>query len=544
MKTTAVDARSSDKMRRIELEEDYQTGSNLTNLQVRWKTMFSTLEDYVYRRRALLEHMVIGFRAGRHGKKNIKSINPEKPIVRVDQVVVGFMNPIDAKYWAFGNPYRRYRLNYMEGRIRRVPDGGQIELWASPSDEVEKSIAKRMPQKDMFKRPIQDHYRFDLHEYDPHQLVHNLQLVGDKLVGEDSSYLLAPVGGKFELVRDQSHCNVLIDGFPMFRILAEDAKEILTHAQNPELAEIGSTVKQGTRLIQLQERTFYGSLKFYVKDDEPKPEIDWISGDVFAATKRPHSDNVASFHLSIEMMQHLVWAVDNDPSCPEPMLMNEWAPQHLLEFNAEDVWTFPLCDKWETTPDMKDQLLHAVSPKGDFYIRADVESPTTFKGVAANGNSIQYGDGSVQPLPAKSRVLDSLQPGSQVMPGSPVADWVPREFHGWDYLESLPYLGLLTQHFLQERATRPGTHGYNGSGLLLPVSLIPDGIREVSTCTDYLDFSRSARYAVDGMIIGPPMKQSDWTDFVRSCDGIMYNAQPVGDMLMSKPIVTNGRTTT
>lgn len=524
----------SDALRRIEMEEDYSHELNLTGDQRDWNQLNGIISRHVFRQRKLIEHMVIAFKASSLSRRKLGHFDVSKPIVHKDQVAVVFLNPIDARHWNQGNPDRRYRLNYLETRLRRMTPGtGSVELWATGENEPSDNWRK-LVQKDLLKRPLQDHPCFMLHEYDPSGLLAGVQMDGKSIV---DPVLKAPFAGRFELVRNDCHCDVMLNGNPVFRLLSEDAKTILTHAQDESLAEIGGRVKRGAPLIKFQQKTGYGVLRFR----DRKPEMDRIYGDVFCASKRHHGENLKSLRLAIAMLRRIIWAMTDDDQLPSPVPISEWAPRHLLEFESTSVWTFPVRERWSVTPELRADLVEAVSPKGDFYIRCSAETPTEIVEASNDGHTLRYGDGTVQTLPNQAQLLNSVVQGSKVSPEAPIADWLPRDYHSWPTLAALPYLGLLIQHYLQESAVRPGVDGYEGCGVLLPASYIPEDLQNTISSEDYLDFRPMSGYCENGTYVGPPLKQTDWTDFNREANGILYSGNPRGDHLLVHPIVDGYR---
>lgn len=533
MKTT-VSARSS-VARRIEVEEDYDRDANLTEEQKTWQEL-NRLFYQQLRKQHSVEHMVIGFKAAKIPRKKYEPLTLEKPIVHKDQVLAVMLSSIDARYWSRAKEKRRYRLNYLETRLRRQSAGtGDVELWATGENE-EGEFVRKLAQKDLLLRPLKDHPRFNVHEYDPAGLLAGTK-IGDQLIGDP--VLKSPIPGMFNITRDELHCDIKVGDASVFRFMLKDMDSVVTHSNDTDgsqLAKPGEMVDRGAPLVKLQEKVHYGALKF---TRDGRPDIDRIYGDLFGASYRIHSGNILSLRLALSMWRRLIWAMAGDDQLSSPVPFANWAPRHLLEFTADTIWTFPVRETWRATPALRTDLLEAVSPKGHFYIRADIDHADTVAEIGDNGRNICYVSGKVQQLPCQARLLESVKKGASFVPEAPVADWVPREFCDWKVLEDLPYLGLMVQHFLQEKAVRPGVDGYSGNEMLLPADYVPDELRSTIPAEDYLDFRAAKDYFDDegGVYIGPPLKQTDWTDLVREANGILYSGYPRGGHLSANPIV-------
>ncbi len=542
MKTT-LDRKTKDILRNLERSENLQARQNVTPEQDAWETAFQMLKGCLSPGSEAPDYAVIAFKVSHMAGKRLKQLTCDQPIVRKDQVTVVSLSPIDSRHWKRSKGPRRWRLNWLEHRVRRQSDG--LRLIVSTHDDVD-DYRRRARQRDAFKQPIQDHPQFALNEYDPFHLIPM-----ETLTESGEPTLDAPFDGQFEVQRDERHVNLLIDGLPVFRLLHRDAEKLQTHADDSEKLAATGPVKKGAPLARMQDKTYYGQLRYYTRGGRPTPDMDVISGDVFSATLHSGSGNIVDLKLCVAMMSRMGHTITDDAEAVDPLPISQWAPRHLAEFDAEKLGLIVQHDDWVYTQSFRDRLVKELGPGGTLFVRANVKEPTAVIECHhdENGRRLVYATGEIQHLTQDIVLLESfdvskLEQGGfpEVTPEMPIGNYFPRTVQNWSWYRDQATIDHVAAAYFTEFCIRPGALAYDGNGVLIDASLIPDELRSQGMGEDYLDLRPCQDYlTADGTIVCPPIKLTNWAHFDFEAGGIAYNTKPKGDKLSANPVVQQGR---
>lgn len=504
-------------LRKISCNEHPETQSGYTDDQKEWERQFRRLRGHLHPGSGL-QHMVIGFRLSqKHRGPSRPGLDLETPIYPVDEITVVTLSLIDPGHWE-GHKSRFRRGNWLEHRLRVDPDSG--ELVASSYMDNSKT-AEYYRQRNVFITPLQDHPVYELRHYSPRQLI-----------PEPDPLLRAPHSGIFRVEKTPAHLTLFIGRAPYFRMLREEG-DSLKYARD-DLPKTGSEVAAGDVIAEWTREAKYGFLCTRTKGEKVFPIIDHIGGDVLPATAR-RNGSTDDLCLATVMMSQLARAVDDETFIPSTL--ESWAPRHLAEVAMSKVVTFPHTDEWGYSPKMRAELLQAIRPDAShpLYAPANVSEVTALEAAehTDSGLLLRYCNGEQQLLPPGTQLLDSVQSGAGISPGSPVANWIPRDEawgYSWDQLVQVPYLSLIAAEFLRQRVILPGTAGYSGNEVLLDVAYLPQpGI--LGKARRYIDFRPTRDCFYDGTYVGPPIAQTDWSDTVRVVNCIGYDGTPKGDRL-------------
>lgn len=330
-------------LRTIEREESFQDRHNLTPEQNMWEDGYQLIRPVLFTNKpAPIVHMVWAFVPA-------AGTSLAQPIVRAESVRMRFLHPIPSQHWRGGDRRRTHRLHFAEGQISH--DDGQLVVRTSvPGTHLETA--------DVGKAPMQDHYRFDLLEFDPRSLI------------PTTAELSAPCEGTFAIQRTDMHLSLLISNVPVYRFLLDHGK-FETHADDPTLAADGAHVKRGDLLVRLTARVQYGKLRF----THQRPDKDLIGGDVITASRKPERLRLAA------AMLYQLGAAATDQEAPgflQVVSPGTWLPQALAAMSHETFQQLTAEPGWTVNPALSTAIRRAVSHGGDLFIRSPFDTPVTY----------------------------------------------------------------------------------------------------------------------------------------------------------------------
>ena len=505
--TQKLDRNDLNTLRNLEREESFQDRLNLTPQQEKWEDAFQYWKESAYGGDEI-EFLSIGFALFR-GEKLVP-FSERSPLVPADDVRMLLANRVPTRHWVGDAQRRRWRLNFQIVPIR-AEEG---ELYADNSAEGVDPAG--VFQKDLLKMPMQDHQRFELVKFDPAQ------------AKADEDVLSSPASGKYAVVRTDRHINLMIGSTVVYRFMKE-AVNCLEFIQ-----EDHQYVTHGTPLVKLVGRCAYGKVR-WIKGQKI-PMRDRISPDVVSATREA---------VWLEYAAHIMTAMGQLHEATQRQLMippkitplRDWAPRHMLEFDACDLVELTFVDGWIYTPALKRQILEGLWPGGRLRVLSPV--PGTVCRIEQDKVVILV-DGEEE-LVVVPCVREDLEIGQSVRRGDVLGDWAERRDWEWSELEKYPFFGRIVQAFLEGVVVTAGQRGYTGANWLIDADFVPRSMW-TDAASHWLDFSRAFQFLTEtGIIAGCPVGQPNWQDFAGKCGNILYNARPAGDRFSPEPIAVARR---
>lgn len=342
----------------------------------------------------------------------------------------------------------------------------------------------------------------------------------------------SPWSGAFSVIEGEQFVDLCIGSLPGYPLRPQIAYRIpRAHMRRVEVGKEG-LVKAGDVLAKLNELIVYGRADL---DEHRHPLVDRVGdyADVVPASRRADLVRLLT-QMHREQNDHVPQL--NPQGTPAWVNMEDWLPAALVEFPADAVECFASLPGFQVTTWLKQQVLQAIGPSGNFTIAAEHDGEILDVAPVPNQEhlkcvSFACGDEiREQRIPATAVMFSVKAPGK----GQPLADVCPRiRFFNYTDLENELGLnsGWVMLEVLKGLFVRPGHAGWDGPGSLIDVRAVPAALlaaaarRENGEISWRLDCRAGAKYLNEaGCLVYPPFPLSGLTVYGK---GVRYSFDPL-----------------